>query len=44
MAETETNTPERRGAQPADEVTEKRWQLIHQCLYRCTTCRDSIWK
>jgi len=31
MAETETNTPNRRGAsQPADEATEKRWQLIHQ--------------
>ena len=31
MAETETNTPNPRGAaQPADEATEKRWQLIHQ--------------
>jgi hypothetical protein len=30
MAEIETNTSELRGAQPADEVTEKRWQLIHQ--------------
>jgi len=30
MAEIETNTPERRGAQPADEATERRWQLICQ--------------